>query len=184
MKISLSLSNDPSPASLLITDCPVDEYSGLYVFAGQANGRGHWQTSTDVTMHLYWGPQGTWLLRGNFEPTVRACPRRSSILRVYHIKPAVYGGFAWVRRPLSRPFLRESARAVQYLLRFCRDRRPVAHRLPPLDVAHRRELDGETDHDRERVTAGGCAVPVHPRLFHSGLSIAHARCVQGRAGGG
>ena len=99
MKISLSLSNDPSPASLLITDCPVDEYSGLYVFAGQANGRGHWQTSTDVTMHLYWGPQGTWLLRGNFEPTVRAHPRRSSILRVRRLC------MAWVCRPLSRPFL-------------------------------------------------------------------------------
>ena len=61
----------PRPHAIF-ADCLVPKFNGTYRLQGQANGRPHWACESD-NLHLYWGPQGLWVLRSIFRPGEKAC---------------------------------------------------------------------------------------------------------------
>jgi uncharacterized protein YbdZ (MbtH family) len=64
-----------SPCSLRFAQCLVSKFDGDYELVGQANGRPHWSCDDGTAggLHLYWGPQGLWLLRSVFDPASKSC---------------------------------------------------------------------------------------------------------------
>ena len=73
---------DPGPPeeelaseSLKFANCLVPKFDGVYELVGQANGRPHWECDDGTAggLHLYWGPQGLWLLRSVFDPDSKSC---------------------------------------------------------------------------------------------------------------
>ena len=64
-----------SPCSLRFAQCLVSKFDGVYELIGQANGRPYWSCDDGTAggLHLYWGPQGLWLLRSVFDPTSKSC---------------------------------------------------------------------------------------------------------------
>ena len=64
-----------APNSLRFAQCLVSKFDGVYELTGQANGRPHWSCDDGTAggLHLYWGPQGLWLLRSVFDPASKSC---------------------------------------------------------------------------------------------------------------
>ena len=51
---------------LTLSNSYIKNFDGDYQYVGQANGKSHWKS--DSGMHLYWGPNGSWMLRSKFMP--------------------------------------------------------------------------------------------------------------------
>jgi hypothetical protein len=64
-----------APQTLRFANCLVSKFDGDYELKGQANGRPHWECDDGTAggLHLYWGPQGLWLLRSVFDSDSKSC---------------------------------------------------------------------------------------------------------------